>query len=187
MNSLTYMLDVHKYYDLLKEENIILSHKGALDGDLIDIIVQLVDKRLFKSKTRTRIKKKVINILVECLQNSFHYTTTFEDDKEQCTLVESPFLILSKHENSYIIFTGNYVTSDRAEHLKERIELVSQLSNKELQEYYIKSLNKDTLPQEGGAGLGLVDIIRRSKHNVSFDFKEVDEVHILFSLLVKIT
>lgn len=180
------MLEVHKYYDLLRNENIILSHQGALDGELIDAIIQLVDKKLVKSKTRVRTKKKVINILVECLQNSFHYTLEFEEDEENQALLESPFLLLIRQEETYLIFTGNYVTLPRADFLKEKVEQIENLSEEELRDLYIRSLNKDELPQSGGAGLGLVDILRRAKHNVSFDFKELDENYILFSLLVKI-
>lgn len=180
------MLDVEKYYDFIKSENVILSHRGSLDGDLIDGIIQLVDKRLDKYKTRTRIKKKVINILVECLQNSFNYTRKYQPEKNYEYLIESPFLILMKEEGNFIIFTGNYVAFDKVKLLKEKTKHLCTLSDEELRVYYIKNLNKDELPKEGGAGLGLVDIIRRSKHQVSFDFKEIDENYWLFTSLIKI-
>ncbi len=215
MNSLADLVDLHKCYEVLKEENVIFSHKGALDGDMIDVIIQLADKKLVKAKTRVRTKKKIINILIECLQNSFHYTSAYlkenyvaEEalnspseanqqennqetvpviDTEQWTeLIESPFMVLSQKENIYFIMTGNYITHEKAEILKKRIDEITALNDEELQDYYIKSLDKDELPKQGGAGLGLIDIIRRSKHNVSFEFKEVDENYQRFNLLIKV-
>lgn len=219
MNSLADLVDLHKCYEVLKEENVIFSHKGALDGDMIDVIIQLADKKLVKAKTRVRTKKKIINILIECLQNSFHYTSAYLNenyvatqktevisqdtdnneaeeeqqetaqaiDKDQWKeLIESPFMVLSQKENTYFIMTGNYITHEKAEILKKRIDEITALNDEELQEYYIKSLDKDELPKQGGAGLGLIDIIRRSKHNVSFEFKEVDENYQRFNLLIKV-
>jgi hypothetical protein len=186
MNSLAYMFDTEKSFELLKDEHIILSYQGALDGELIDMLIQLTDKMLLKQNTRLRFKKKIINILVECLQNSFHYTTQLSENEDDAKIAKSPFLILSKQDEVCTVFTGNYVSNERAAILKEKVANVCDLDDEELQQYYIKSLNKDELPQSGGAGLGLVDIIRRAKHHVVFDFKEINESYQLFSILVKI-
>jgi hypothetical protein len=95
-------------------------------------------------------------------------------------------VILSQKKESYFILTGNYITHDKADVLKKRIDEITAFNDEELQKYYIQSLDKDELPKQGGAGLGLIDIIRRSKHNVSFNFKEVDEKYQRFNLLIKV-
>lgn len=186
MDILTYMLDIGKYYDLIKNENIILSHQGPLDGDLIDSLIQSTDKKLTQAKTRLRTKKKIINILIECLQNSFYYTEEFRHVANKSTLVNSPYLYLFKKQGEFVILTGNYVTYDRAQFLKHKIDQLCEMTGEELTAYYVKSLNKDELPTKGGAGLGLVDIMRRANHEVNFDFKKIDEQYLLFSLIVKI-
>lgn len=175
------MPDIHKYYHFLKEEDIILSYNGSLDGELLDIIIQLVDQKLHKLKTRTRIKKKVINILVECLQNSFHYIKAYPEDEQ---LSNSTFLVLSKKDDKFYIFTGNYVKSEQADFLEQKISKITAFNEEELQAYYLEALNKEELPQEGGAGLGLVDIMRRSKHQVEFDLEQIEEHYSLFGLQV---
>ena len=164
------MLEIHKYYKMLKDENIILSHNGALDSEVIDLLLDLTDKKLTKLKTRRGVRKKIFNILVECLQNSLHYIKEYDEDTP---LVHSPFLIIIQKESSFIISTGNFVTEDRAEFLKNKLNEINTLSAEDLQEHYIRALDKKQLPTEGGAGLGLVDIVRRSKHRVSFDFQEI--------------
>ncbi|EAY26848.1 conserved hypothetical protein [Microscilla marina ATCC 23134] len=164
------MLEIHKYYKMLKDESIILSHNGALDSEVIDLLLDLTDKKLTKLKIRRGVRKKIFNILVECLQNTLHYIKEFDED---IPIVHSPFLIVIKKENSFIISTGNFVTEDRAEFLKTKLSEINTLSQEDLQKHYIQALDKKTLPTEGGAGLGLVDIVRRSKHRVLFDFQEI--------------
>lgn len=164
------MLEIHKYYKMLKDENIIMSHNGALDSEIIDLLLDLTDKKLTKLKIKRGVRKKVFNILVECLQNSLHYIKEFNED---IPIVHSPFLIIIIKESSFIISTGNFVTEERAAFLKNKLSEINTLSVEDLQQHYIQALDKKKLPTEGGAGLGLVDIVRRSKHRVSFDFQEI--------------
>ncbi|NJL11878.1 MAG: hypothetical protein HC913_01925 [Microscillaceae bacterium] len=186
MNSLTCLVDLYKCYEVLKEESVIFSHQGALDGEMIDIIIQLADKKLVKANARVRIKKKIINILVECLQNSYHYTASLPNEADWLMIIESPYVIVSYREDAYYILTGNLITRERAEALKKRIDEITRLDDEGLQEHYIRSLDKDELPKQGGAGLGLIDIMRRAHHRVSFSFEEVDEKLSRFSMLIKV-
>lgn len=187
MNSVPNMLDIHKFYNLMQEENVILSYQGKLDGELIDMLIQMTDHRLTFTGTRLRTKKKVINILIEALQNTYHYIVQATyTEPEESPLLKSSFLVLAEPVEYYAIFTGNFITNEEAILLEQRVRNVEGLSEQELQEYYIKSLNKDELPQKGGAGLGLADIIRRAKHDVNFDFTRVNETHTLFSLFIKV-
>ncbi|MCS6822399.1 MAG: SiaB family protein kinase [Microscillaceae bacterium] len=177
------MLDISKYYDILQHERILLSHNGAIDGDLIDLLVQLADKRLAKSKVKNKIRKKVVNILVECLQNSFHYSV---DNEEHTAVVESPFLVIQQNSENFTIFTGNYVTKAQADYLKKKLEDISRMTEAELNETYIKALNKEELPTHGGAGVGLIDIARRAKNQIHYKFTESDNGLYLFSMQIEV-
>jgi len=101
------MLDIFKYCEEQKTENVIISHTGGIDGETIDILLQLTGKKLASLKT----KKKIINILVECLQNSFHYSL---ENKGIDELFYSTFLVIIKEEDKFVIFAGNNITQKRA-------------------------------------------------------------------------
>ena len=177
------MLDIFTYCKTLREDQVILSHSGALDGEMIDIILQLADKRLVMLKTRRGIKKKIINILVECLQNSFHYSLENQDVEP---LISSPFLVIVKEEECYMVFAGNHVTKDRAGFLKTRLDEIKSLSDTELREYYMKGLNKEELPVNGGAGLGLMDIARRAGRKIDFELTEIEDEYLFFALQIEV-
>ncbi|MCU0447292.1 MAG: SiaB family protein kinase [Microscillaceae bacterium] len=178
--------DIHKTYNLLKGEQIVLSHFGRLDGDLVDMLIQLTDKKLSKSNTRIRVRKKIVNILVECLQNSLNYTADLDNSPEAESIAESPFLILSRQKNGYFIYTGNCITVEQADFLRSKIDELSTLNTEELHNYYLQTLNKETLPDSGGAGLGLADIMRRAKQNVAFEFYDLENGYFLFCLLIQV-
>jgi hypothetical protein len=179
------MLDIKNFYELLDKEKILFSYKGMLDGDLIDYILQMVDKRLKNVKIKKSVRKKVINVLVECIQNSYHYANQ-KDSEGDSESKNSSFIVVSQTPVDFIVYTGNYVSPHEAEKLDTQLEAVNAMDESDLREYYIKNLNKDNYPQVGGAGLGLVDISRRSGNKIIYNFDEISDDSLLFSMQVKV-
>jgi len=70
--------------------------------------------------------------------------------------------------------------------LKGRIEKIQNMSETDLQSKYIQGLDKEHLPIEGGAGLGLMDIARRSDKKMSYLMQELDNGYWFFALQVEI-
>ncbi len=181
-------------YNQLTYEQVLLAYKGEIDGELIDILVQLAEKALKKIASISKIRKKIVNILIESLQNSYHYLQTLinKEDETYTEAIKSPFLIICKDVNeaqlgeNYWILVGNWVEGEKAQNLKARIDYLQSLSEEELQAYYIKVLNKDDLPTEGGAGLGLIDMMRRAHKQVFFEFKETENDFSVFMLKIKV-
>jgi hypothetical protein len=184
-----YMLDIHKFHELMGQEGVLMSYQGHLNEEVIDMLIQLADQKLNYVQARTRVKKKIINILVEALQNTYFYMQEAEEKNiiELKTIHDSFFLVLAQQKNNYLIFTGNKLDNKQANKLRQRVRVVSDFSEEELNDYYIECLNKEELPTKGGAGLGLVDILRRAKNQVTFEFEEAPQKNCSqFNLLVKI-
>jgi hypothetical protein len=199
-------------YEQLIQDHVLFTYNGEIDGELIDMLVQLAEKVLKKACSKLKSRKKVVNILIESLQNSFHYTQHLLHDLEQNTTTnkafKSPFLVLYREltetlpaetnemeivktsitleEERYWILTGNWVDNESVQKLQKRIEILQNLSDDELQEHYLKALNKDVIPTAGGAGLGLIDMMRRSNRQVFFEFKETEGDFSVFMLKIKV-
>ena len=94
--------------------------------------------------------------------------------------------IPSEKLNNFWIVTGNWVEKSIETQLKQRIQYLESLTDAQLQSAYIVTLNKNNLPTSGGAGLGLIDIMRRSDRQVFFEFKETESNFSVFMLKIKI-
>ena len=191
-------------YDWLTQKHILLAYNGEVDEELIDMLVQLAEKALKKASSKLKARKKIVNILIESLQNSYHYTQSLRDTNIPAQVVTSPFFIICKeteptHEehtsetpipseklNNFWIVTGNWVEKSIETQLKQRIQYLESLTDAQLQSAYIVTLNKNNLPTSGGAGLGLIDIMRRSDRQVFFEFKETESNFSVFMLKIKI-
>lgn len=180
------MTEVPDFYNFLNNQNIIFSYKGVLDSEVIEYILKIADKQLDVQVSK-KVRKKLINISVECLQNSFHYLNKFG---EQHSFSHSAFLFIQDLEDQICLFSGNCIKKEAAEELKQKIDMINQMNEVELQAHYINYLDKEPKPNQIGAGLGLVDMIRRTGNKLTYQLlplQEAFEEEMLFALQVQIT
>jgi hypothetical protein len=65
--------NIDSYIDGQEIGDIILHHKGNIDSDFINNVLDLVEKKMLEKNEHPKLKKKVYNVLVESLQNLFHH------------------------------------------------------------------------------------------------------------------
>jgi hypothetical protein len=60
------------------------------------------------------------------------------------------------------------------------------LSPVELKAFYKEVLNEEEFTGSGGAGLGIIDMARKSGQKIDYSFDSVSENHCFYSLQVKV-
>ena len=120
----------------------------------------------------------------ECLQNLYHH----RDEMKRTGFKEesAAIFMIGRNETSYNIVTGNYILADRVSDLKSRIDQVNVLDKDGLKMLYKEVLNNEERTEKGGGGLGIIDIARKSKQKLVYDFMDVDDQYSFFSLYIKI-
>ncbi|GAB4161004.1 MAG: biofilm formation regulator kinase SiaB [Candidatus Dojkabacteria bacterium] len=176
------MTDVYQYYQTMHNDKIILCYKGKLTSELIFTLLQFAEAKFYALKTDYATRKKIINILVETLQNIYHHSDL---NKEQESIV-----MIGKEQENYVVVTGNYIAEENIEGLIKRIEEANELNDQALREKYrtILDAKAKTEPQLGtGAGIGILDIARRSGQKIDYSLHPIDENKSFFTLEVKIS
>jgi len=184
------MFDAYRYYKSMEEHNILLLFKGTMSEDLLTSLLQITESRLEKIEEQPKMKKKVFNVLVECLQNVYHHVDNKSGSGKKNieeTSSSSAILILGKVESDYFIVTGNHVLADKVDGLKARLDELNKLSKEELKAAYQDILTNERYTDKGGAGLGFIDIIRKTGQKIEYGFKEIDDEFSFFSLKAKIS
>jgi hypothetical protein len=146
--------------------------------------LQLIEVQLDNLKESSKVKKKVYNILVECLQNLFHHID--EIAPQQIENMRSAIFMLKKNESEFTIMTGNYIKNENVFVFKKRLEDIQSLTIKELKDYYKSILNNGQMSIKGGGGLGIIDIAIKSGGKFLFDFSIVDSKYSFFSFTTNI-
>ena len=177
--------DLYNIYLNMEKENIILSFKGDITEDLLSSVYQIVEARMAIDNEEPKRKKKFYHVLVECLQNMYHHMESLRVANNQNQgehFGSGIFTIGKEEENTYRINTGNFILSENAGALKEKIDKINSLNQQELKAYYLERLGSSELSDKGGAGLGIIDIARKSGNKINYDFKFISESYSFFTL-----
>ena len=178
------MVDAFSIYDKMERNNILLSFKGDITSELLTSILQIMENKMDNMHEEPKMKKKVYNVLVECLQNLYHHMDDVADAAGDIN--RSAIFMIGKSNNAYTITTGNYILSENVNGLKSRLDEVNALSKEELKEYYKKVLNNGEMSLKGGGGLGMIDIARKTGEKLDYNFLEIDNKVSFFTLNIKV-
>lgn len=179
-------LDIFDFYDKMEKNNIMLSFKGDITSELLTSILQIMESKMDTMEESPKIKKKVYNILVECLQNLYHHIDENPIASANGEKDKTAIFMIVKEGDKYSIITGNYMYNDSVSMMKGRLEKINAMSKDELKEYYKEVLNNGEMSEKGGGGLGMIDIARKSGKPLEFQFHPVDAKHSFFSLNINI-
>ncbi len=171
----------------MENDEIILAFKGEITEELLTSVFQIMESRLEVSPAELRLKKKVNNILVECLQNVYHHMEDYNaSENPDDPNASAMFLICEDKDNRYRIVTGNHMLNANVEKLKSKMDEINAMTKEELKAYYLESLKNTELSAKGGAGLGMIDMARKSGHKLDYRFDQLNDRVSYFSLMISI-
>lgn len=133
---------------------VVLEHRGAVDAAMIPAMVERVEEQSRLNGDRVPMRKKLIYVMVEAVDNLSRHATGPHAD--------SNFVALVRDGEGYRLATGNAVPVATAALLGHRVGILNQMDPEDLREHYLKLLSNDNRSANGGAGLGLLTMARKT-------------------------
>lgn len=170
----------------MERDDIILSFKGDITRDLLSSVYQIMEARIENETEDHRRKKKFYSVLVECLQNMYHHMESMQTANGDAMpdYAGSGIFMISKSSEGYRVLTGNYIQAGKTAALKDRIDKINAMNPAELKAHYLEALSSTDYSDKGGAGLGIIEIARKSGNRISYDFREINADYYFFTLSV---
>jgi len=176
-NSLDFVYD---FYVKMKKNRINLAYEGEITHQITKAFTSLTENSMSLENDPNSVQKKVFHVMVECLQNiSKHAEVT---NPTSLSKDGKGIFLVSKDENEYNITTGNIVKRNRVPALKKMLENINNLDKKGLKQLYKQQMREGRLSPKGGAGLGFIDIARKTGEKLIYSFLEVDDENSFFVL-----
>lgn len=155
-------------------------------SELLTTILSIMESKMEAYDEKPKVKKKVFNVLVECLQNLYHHIDKDKASSDITTFDNSALLMIAKNTDNYQIMTGNYMETKYVKELQNKLDIVNSMDKAELKAYYKEILSNGDRSEKGTAGLGMIDIARKSGQKLEYHFMAFDDTMTFFSLTVKI-
>ena len=174
--------EVNEYYSKLNGGDVLMAFKGSISSELISSVLEDIESRMDDYDESSKIRKKVYNVLVESLQNLYHHIEVLPEEMVKEYKSKFGMLVISRESGKYRVSTGNFISQDKVDVLKNKIDKINSMSKEELKDMYKFILNHQRLSDKGGGGLGLVDIARKTGNKLEYTFEKYNDTYYFFNL-----
>ncbi len=180
---------IHDLYDELERQRVMLSFKGSLSPDLVTALLGAVERKMDVLEPDPRTRKRVFNVVMECLQNLYHHNANLRvtNGNAETTMDPHGVVMIAHLDDGYQVLTGNFMAGSDVETLKIHLDRINALPPEQLREFYRETLADGTFTKNGGGGLGMIDIARKSGGKLEYGFVPYDKDNAFFSLNVNVT
>lgn len=179
IESLQYSLQL---FDSMSKNNLSYMYRGRFTQKISDSIISIAQQIVEVSPESPQVRRRIFTILVECLQNMLHHQLAAEKQELPPSAERLGILVLQKKDSVFHITSGNVVEAALVPALQQLLEKINSLNKKALKQLYLEVLSGITVNNKGGAGLGLIDIARKSNTDLSYKFQPIDNKHSFFFL-----
>lgn len=160
---------VYDLYSTMQNEKIILAYEGEFTQEITKSVLAMTERNLDSMGEESSIKKKVFKVMVECLQNIVKHADETERDYS-----EAVFMV-GKQDENYTIISGNFIEQSDVVSLTQKLEQINGLDADGLKTLYKEVIRGGALSDKGGAGLGFIDMARKSGNNLEYEFIDKGE------------
>ena len=136
---------------------VLFSFTGAVDADMIPHLIPMVERSLNHSGGSRKEVKRVMNVVIESVQNVLHHG--YIDDEGEILL----YLTVEQTPLGFQVHCGNLMEQEACDMLCDRVAEVNGMDRALLRKTYIDVLcagEADAL--RGNAGLGLISMAKRA-------------------------
>ena len=179
-NTSGYLDFVYEFHEMMTDQKILLAYEGKISHDVTLAFTELAETKLNISETDEMVTQRVYHVMVECLQNICKHA----DDEKTGEFIEpgSGIFLVGMNEEGYRVTTGNAIANSKIEYLSSTIDEINSLNKDELKAVYKKKLVENRLSDKGGAGLGLLDIARKTGQKIEYNIKPINDKTSFFLL-----
>lgn len=166
--------------DFFSGQRILICFNGPISRTLIGEIGIALKDHISSTQTHQSAAMDVFSVYIEMSQNIRHYASRmgYDDFAAAATVV-----IAETDGGHYTVSAGNVVERQDGENLLKKIDALASLDKNELKALYKQQLR---LPREAGqasgAGLGLIEMARKSTEPLQARLDEGRDGKVFFSL-----
>ena len=182
-------MDYLRSYKNIYDQNIILMFKGELTFDLVTAMIGTLEERLEELEENRKVKKKFYNVATECVQNLYYHLDEVNADSTRLSSYDShsALILISARKRFYSLQTGNYIPSEKAQMIQQRLDDINAVAADELRALYKSVLAKQEFSDKGTGGLGFIDIARKTGgQKLRYKFQPVTDKVSYFTFQVRL-
>ena len=176
-------MDLLTLRDNYLQQRIMLCFNGPISRSLIEEIGHALRNYLNSQSAAPSAAMDVFAVYIEMTQNIRHYARRQGYDEHTATATVA---VARDPQGHYQVSAGNLVEAADGQRLVETVEHLAGLDAAELKQAYKQQLRRPREDAESGAGLGLIDMARKSSRPMAATLQALPSGLSFFSLTATI-
>ncbi|MGM0533833.1 MAG: SiaB family protein kinase [Campylobacterota bacterium] len=160
---------IEKIIQTLNEENIIFAYSGSISQNVLANIAKVAKNDISLLLDTENRGNKIYEIIIEMCHNILFYShdSHLLEDK---THESQGACIISKEAGLFCVTAVNFITPDKKERIKDKIDTINSMDKQQQKHYTKELLFSESSKHKKGAGLGFLEIARRSSRPLQYRF-----------------
>ena len=168
-------------FKLMHSNKIKLVYEGEINQSLTKILAALTEKKIEGDNEDASISRKVYHVMIECLQNVSKHA-----DNDESSLNDG-ILMISEDDEKYAVTSGNIVSVINCDKITTTLDSINLLTKEEIKAAYMRQMKEGNLSEKGGAGLGFLDIAKKTGNKFLYHVEKINDEKCFFLLRTEIS
>ncbi|MFM1932204.1 MAG: hypothetical protein RL226_1507 [Bacteroidota bacterium] len=159
------------------ESRLLFAFRGVFSDALTERIIGISESLNGESPDAGMVNRKVSFLLVECFQNILRHR---EESRHNGAIPDDGMFCYQATHGAYYINSLNTVRNSIRASLSEAVDKINSMSPEELRAYHKQQLQENSFNEKGGAGLGLIELARKSGQKLKYRFDDISDEYAYF-------
>ncbi len=171
---------VYSFYKSMKQHKVELVYEGEITHQITKAFTSLTETNMELEMESHATQKKVFHVMVELLQNVSKHAE--QKGSEELQKDGRGIFLLCKNDEEYAITTGNILVKSKIPDMTDILDRINNLDKDGLKGLYKQQIKDGRLSTKGGAGLGFIDIAKKTGNKLHFNFLPINDEYAFFVL-----
>jgi len=176
------MINLYNYKQNLATDGIILSLSGPMSHEMVEGIGRAIRFKIGEDGDKSTALK-VFSIFVEQVENVIHYSVEKIPPKSSMSF---GIIVIGKKDGAFFISGGNKMKAINQEKLECHLNKLSLMDKEQLKKYYKERRRAGSEDDSKGAGIGFIEMARKSSQPLEYNFQKIDDEHTFFTIKITI-
>jgi len=169
-------MNISKIRTIMAEEGIVFSFSGMISQSITAFMLETAQNQLEQKGEDSKIIRSMCIIAIEQLQNIMSYSKNKDISKESEYISPGVLVIgIDKQKNKYYVNSSNEIIASDKEKVSAKIDFINSMEKSELRKYLRQKLRSAEDTHDRGAGVGFIEMAKRSSEKLEYDFEEIDD------------
>lgn len=164
----------------------IIEYKGHLTFNTIGRLLTLLKQQMEEKQIEINFYKRILSVMIEVLENIYKNADQYQENQFISKNIIPTFRI-ARDNQVYFIESTNPIKTRHSEILRKKIARINKANEAELKLLYRQTISNGKFTDKGGAGLGLIEMVKISGNPIQYQFDPIDDEFSLYRLKIVFT